>query len=295
MGSYAVVIVPLADVELAADAAFVAGAVAVVELPDGDRVELRIGFDAADLPEVGTRLGERWVVSDLGDDDGSWWDAWRAGAAPVVIGDRMTIVPVGFEAAVTTDLAMTIDPGQSFGYGGHPTSRLCLSLLAGLVRPGDRVLDVGSGSGVLAIAAALLGAAEVVAVDTDPAAVAATSINVEANAVGALVSVGDGSVRWNGPFAVVVANLLAVDLVGLAPQLTEAAGIHGVIVLSGLLADRWAHVEQAFAGAGFAVGRVSELEGWIALVLWRSAGPLPCNAQNPRYVSSTEVSRGRTD
>jgi ribosomal protein L11 methyltransferase len=157
-----------------------------------------------------------------------------------------------------------IDPGRAFGSGAHTTTRLVLERL--VERSPVTVLDVGCGSGVLAVVAARLGAARVDAIDIDPAAKEATASNAARNAVH--VNVRDESLdALDGPYDLVLANLLAPVLVAHAPDLVRLVAPGGRLVVSGVLVDRWAHV--AAATKPLRVERVDELEGWAALTLAR--------------------------
>jgi ribosomal protein L11 methyltransferase len=162
-----------------------------------------------------------------------------------------------------------VDPGRAFGSGAHPSTRLALAALVQLVQGGERVLDVGCGSGVLALAALALGGAEAVGVDIDPAAREATTANAARNGMGDRLAVTDSIARAAGPtggrYPLVVANLLLPDLVSLAPEIATAVHEHGALVVSGVLEGQRADLEQAFAGASV-VAAAGE-DGWLALTL----------------------------
>ncbi|MEX1296583.1 MAG: 50S ribosomal protein L11 methyltransferase [Candidatus Limnocylindrales bacterium] len=209
-----------------------------------------------------------------------WANAWKAHFPVMRFGRRIVIKPTwrDFEPA-PDDVVIALDPGMAFGTGLHPTTRLCLEGLErwateGLVE-GARVLDVGSGSGVLAVGAALLGAGPVRAVDTDPIAVDSTAQNASRNRVA--VDVRQGSLPVDdGPFDLVFANLVASILVELAGALAAsvrpgdgASGSGGRVLASGIFIDREPEVRRAFAAAGLRViGREQETD-WVALDLER--------------------------
>jgi ribosomal protein L11 methyltransferase len=169
-------------------------------------------------------------------------------------------------------LARPLDPGMAFGTGLHPTTRLCLAGLedwAGQsLLDGVRVLDVGCGSGILGIAAALLGAGEVFAIDTDPIAVEATRANAALNGLGDRLVARHGSLPATGePYPLVVANLIASLLVDLAPTLAEAVEPGGRLLASGIFVDRESEVVAALSSVRFEVVRRWADGDWVALDL----------------------------
>jgi len=210
-----------------------------------------------DLPLAG-----RWEPVD----DRGWQVAWREGLEPVVVG-AVTITPPWRDPA--GDLVVTVDPGQAFGTGHHETTTGCLAALQELPLTGRALLDVGTGSGVLAIAAALLGAAPVVAIDTDPQAAAAARSNAAAN--GAAVEVLDGSVEVvdGRTFDVVVANLDTNTIVRLAPALVAATAASGSLIVSGVSVDRLDEAAEALRAAGVDA-RPRPGREWAVLVAQRA-------------------------
>jgi ribosomal protein L11 methyltransferase len=187
------------------------------------------------------------------------------------VGRRIVIKPTWRRhRAAPDEVVLALDPGMAFGTGLHPTTRLCLAALDALadrgIVEGARALDVGCGSGILAIAAVRLGAASVLGVDTDPIAIEATAANAARNRLGRRVRARDGSVpTGEPPFDLVLANLIASVLIGLAPRLAGELRRGGTLLASGIFVDREADVRTAFADAGLDVrGRTVEGE-WIAL------------------------------
>jgi ribosomal protein L11 methyltransferase len=201
-----------------------------------------------------------------------WAEAWKEHFPVMRVGQRIVIRPTWREhAAAPADVVISLDPGMAFGTGLHPTTRLCL---AGIERWGEdallsdaRVLDVGTGSGILAIAAALLGASYVLGVDTDPLAVATARANAAANGLADLIEARTGSLPLAPPtqFHLVVANLISGLLIDLAPELAATLRPGGRLLAGGIYRDRESEVKSAFQSAGLGmVGRMAE-EDWVAL------------------------------
>jgi ribosomal protein L11 methyltransferase len=203
--------------------------------------------------------------------EADWAEAWKAHFPVLRVGRRLVIKPTWRRhRAAPDDIVLALDPGMAFGTGLHPTTRLCLAALDDLADRGAldaaRVLDIGCGSGILAIAAAKLGGATVLGVDTDPIAVEATVANAERNGLGAQISARLGSLpSGEAPFDVILANLIASLLVTLAPLLRDELRPGATLLASGIFVDRETDVRDAFATVGLAVTR-RLIEGeWIAL------------------------------
>jgi ribosomal protein L11 methyltransferase len=210
--------------------------------------------------------------------EADWAEAWKSHFPVLRIGRRMVIRPTWREhAALPGDVVLSLDPGMAFGTGLHPTTRLCLAALETLADEGyltrgrgadgtARVIDVGCGSGILAIAAASLGAGDLLGVDTDPIAVESTLANSRLNGHQDRLRVRQGSVpSGEGPFDIVLANLIASLLVMLAEPLRDELAPGGRILASGIFRDREGDVRTAFEAAGMTVTRRWAEEDWVAL------------------------------
>jgi ribosomal protein L11 methyltransferase len=203
--------------------------------------------------------------------EADWAEAWKAYFPVLRVGRRLVIRPTWLDAEPgPDDVVLDLDPGMAFGTGLHPTTRLCLIALESLADRGRlrgaRVLDVGCGSGILAIAAAKLGAASVVGIDVDPIAVEATLANAATNGLSGRISARLGSLPSGlPPFDVASANLIASLLVELAPALAAELRRHGTLVSSGIFIDREADVRWAFAKALLDVGETWDEGDWVAL------------------------------
>jgi ribosomal protein L11 methyltransferase len=195
-------------------------------------------------------------------DDRDWVKATQAQFGPIRVTDDLWIVPSWCAPPAPAARNVVLDPGLAFGTGTHPTTRLCLQWLAQNVDARASVLDYGCGSGILAIAAAKLGASRVVGVDIDPQALAATRDNAARNGVAVQVA----SVETLGAerFSIVAANILANPLVLLAPALAARVHPGGRLALSGILASQADAVHAAYAGA-FAMDVWRADDGWVLL------------------------------
>ena len=206
-------------------------------------------------------------------DDADWTDGWKAGYVPQRIG-RVVIVPSWLDEPIGPDeVALRLDPGMAFGTGLHPTTRGCLTLLQSTSPMPSTILDVGSGSGILALAGLRLGAERAVCYDTDPLAVEATLANAAANGLGDCVIGYLGSlpeVPAGEPYALVLANLVAAVLIDLAGPLAAHTAPGGTLLASGIIEGRADEVVAALTSAGFALeGRVDDGE-WVSLQLRHS-------------------------
>lgn len=206
-------------------------------------------------------------IREIAEED--WADNWKTHFRPQAIGTRLYVCPPWEARAPADRVAIVIDPGMAFGTGQHATTRGCLTLLEWAIaeRPVERALDLGTGSGVLAIALAKLGVSEVWAVDTDPQAIAAARANAARNRVAASLHFAANVDAVPGVFEVIVANLFANMLQELAPTLSRRLAPGGVLVCSGLLSEEEARVRGVFEACGMAVRRRYNEAGWVTLGL----------------------------
>jgi ribosomal protein L11 methyltransferase len=210
-------------------------------------------------------------------DEADWAEAWKAHFPVLRVGRRLVVRPTWRRhRRDPEDVVLALDPGMAFGTGLHPTTRLCLAAIEALADrgtlAGTRVLDVGCGSGILAIAALRLGASTADGLDTDPIAVEATLANAGRNSLRRRIGVRLGSLPTGQPvFDVVLANLIAGVLVALAGDLEAELRPGGTLLASGIFIDREGEVREAFEGAGLLVrGRTAEGD-WVALEAVRRA------------------------
>jgi ribosomal protein L11 methyltransferase len=221
-------------------------------------------------------------------DEESWAEAWKKQYHRLRIGRRTVIVPA-WEAydPGEGEVVIRLEPGMAFGTGLHPTTRLCLQAMEAAVMPGSNVLDVGTGSGVLAIAAALLAAGTVVALDADPVAVRIAGENAAANGVAGRVEVRHGSLPGGeavplsfamagslplleaGEFDLVLVNILAPVIAAMAPALAARTRPGGSLIAAGLILDQEPAVIDALRRQGLEIAARSQEEDWVCLLARR--------------------------
>jgi ribosomal protein L11 methyltransferase len=202
-----------------------------------------------------------------------WENAWKAHFTLLRVGKRLIIKPTWQEYASSgAEVLVELDPGMAFGTGHHPTTRMCLEELEQRVRPGMQILDLGTGSGILAIAAVKLGVASVVALDVDSMAVKAAGENIQYNRVTRKVRLFAGTLPnpkvLPGSMDLVVANITARAIAEVARPIAEALAPGGVLIASGIIMERQADVETALQGV--MVIRERRTDGdWVTLVAER--------------------------
>lgn len=217
-------------------------------------------------------IGENTVsIVEVNEED--WATAWKQYYHPVKISERFTIVPTweDYTPVSTDELIIELDPGMAFGTGTHPTTVMCLQALEKVVQQGDRVVDIGTGSGVLSIGAALLGAKSVHALDLDEVAVRAAKENVELNKVSDTVSVFHGNLldTVKEPADVVVANILAEIILSFTDDAFTIVKPGGLYVTSGIIGAKRDDVKAALEASGFEIEEVLMMEDWVAIIARR--------------------------
>ena len=217
-----------------------------------------------DVPDLLRRLGlpsdHEHQLETVEEQD--WVRLTQSQFDPIRISDRLWIVPSWHEPPDPSAVCIELDPGLAFGTGSHPTTRLCLAWLEAHIKGGESVLDYGCGSGILAIAAARLGASPVLGVDLDPQAVAASRDNAQRNAVTAEFHLPDGLPA--GTFDILVANILTNPLRALMPLLSARVRPGGLIALSGILSEQAEEI-LAIYGRDFDMRLWREEDGWVCL------------------------------
>jgi len=236
-------------------------------LPAGESARLRRSLRLA-LRFAPLQRPPRWRRARRLPEDG-WRDAWKRYFGVLRVGQRLVVKPSWAKYTPREgDIVIQIDPGLAFGTGQHPTTAMCLRALEELVEPGMAVLDLGTGSGILAMAAARLGADRVLALDLDPQAVKAARRNAAHSGLAGVVEVREGTLDEEGgdPFDLIVANISGEAIKRLAPAFARSLNAGGWVVASGFLEDAAGGLALAIESVGLAVERVLAEGAWRAIV-----------------------------
>ena len=236
---------------------------------DEKLASIRAGLDEIAARGVDTKPAE-FSVTRVQDED--WANSWKAYFHTDKVGERVVIQPSWEEYDPQEgEVVLRLDPGAAFGTGTHPTTAMCLRAMERLIKPGMTVFDVGTGSGVLAIAAAKLGAKKVRAVDYDATAVRVARENIEANGVADVVSTAESDLfsALPGRAGLVTANLIADLVIRLLPDLGAHLETGGALLASGIIESRAQEVREAAETAGFFVAEDHEEKEWHAMVIRR--------------------------
>ncbi len=221
----------------------------------------------ASLQTLGLAVPAAPVIAALA--DGNWAEAWREHFRPLAVGRRLLIAPPWDVPRATDRLVLIIEPGRAFGTGHHGTTAGCLDLLERAVdgQPFESAIDLGTGSGILALAAARLGVGRVVAVDEDPDAIAAATANAELNGVARQVEcrLGDAAALELAPAPLVLANLLTAAHLRMAPRYRRLLTAGGTLVLGGILDAEAGGVSDVMRARALVPVETRSIDGWSTL------------------------------
>lgn len=221
------------------------------------------------LTNYGIDIGKN-IVSLVEVNEEDWATAWKKYYHPVKISNRFTIVPTWeeYEKESSDELIIELDPGMAFGTGTHPTTVLCIQAIERYVKENDEIIDVGTGSGVLSIAAALLGAKDVLALDLDQVAVESARSNMELNKVQSIVTVDQGNLLKGvtKQADVIVANILAEIILLFTNDAYALVKPGGYFITSGIIAPKKQEVKESMEAAGFDIVEVVQMEDWVAII-----------------------------
>ena len=244
---------------------------AITNESDLETLQLKIAEElkqiAAYLP-IGTG---RMEVSVKNEDD--WANAWKKYYKPFRLGHHIHIVPtwIDEDEDLPGDVRITMDPGMAFGSGTHETTSMCITMLEDLIQGGERVYDIGCGSGILGITAAKVGAGKVICSDLDANAVLVAKENVEMNKVDDRTEVYMGDLLEVPAYLeaqadVVESNIIADGIIGLAPNVRSVIKDHGYFICSGIIKERRQDVEDALNASGYTIKQVMEKGSWVAIL-----------------------------
>ncbi len=204
--------------------------------------------------------------------DEDWANNWKQYFHPEKIGERIVVKPSWEDyTPINDEIVIELDPGMAFGTGTHATTSMCIQLLEEYIKPDMKVFDVGTGSGILAIAAAKLGAGEIQAADYDPVAVEVAKENIAENKENGHIAIFQSDLLKNmtGSADVIIANIIADIIIRMFDDVDTKLNPHGVILTSGIIADRIPEVIEKAERQGFVVDKMNEKSGWAAIIFRR--------------------------
>jgi ribosomal protein L11 methyltransferase len=238
-------------------------------LPEDERLdEWRMRLEEG-IARLGNRIGLLYRLRYRQVDEQNWAESWKAFFWPQKIGERIVVKPSWRDYAPRTgEIVIEIDPGMAFGTGTHPTTALCVGLIEAWLHKGDSFLDIGTGSGILMIAAAKLGALRLCGGDRDEMAVRITAANLQRNGIsadGVLLAQAALAAPFQGRFDVVAANILTHVILELLDDIPRLLKPGGIFICSGIIAENQTLVAGKMKAKGFAILDAPEKEGWVAI------------------------------
>lgn len=233
----------------------------------GSEAELRAQIDDQfdhfrDSMEIGSGWVDREVVADT-----DWAENWKQYYETVRLTPRLVINPswIAYEPK-PDEIVIQMDPGSAFGTGTHETTAMCARLLDQLIQPGDSVLDLGTGSGILAMIAARLGAGSVEAIDIDPLAVQVARRNISDNALDIVCHAGELNDAHRSRYRLIVANIIADVIEPLMPELADRLDTQGMLIVSGIIDEKAAAIRRAAAACHLVCTETVNEHDWVAMV-----------------------------
>lgn len=232
-----------------------------------DDIDQYIKNKLNEIKEMGIDIGEgKVIIGSVNEED--WANNWKKYYKPTRIGNRIVVKPIWEEYKKEgNDIVIELDPGMAFGTGTHETTRMCVQALEKYIKHQDMIFDVGTGSGILAIAAAKLGSKEVMAVDLDPVAVDSARQNVSFNDI-SNIKVMQGNLLdvVNGKADIVVANIIAEIIILLTDDVKKSLNQGGLFISSGIIRERQEAVTQKLIQSGFEIIEINTDGEWVCIV-----------------------------
>jgi ribosomal protein L11 methyltransferase len=221
------------------------------------------------LKELESRSGISWQIAYSEIDEKNWAESWKSFFWPVKIGEKIVVKPTWREySPEKNDIILEIDPGMAFGTGAHPTSALCLRMIEKHLKPGDSFLDIGTGSGILMIAAAKLGAKRLMGTDTDEVATQIAKENLLLNRINEnifTITVSSLTEKIEDRFDVVAANILTGVILNLLDGVSKNISRNGILICSGITEKNRDTVEEKMKQKGFQIVDVEMTDGWVCI------------------------------
>ena len=219
------------------------------------------------LPEFGMNPHPAEIcLTEVEEED--WSEKWRSGFPPRRVGKRLVIAPTWHEVtSQASEILIRLDPGMAFGTGHHPTTQISMELLEKVIRKGDTVADIGTGSGILSIAAAKLGAKQVDAVELDGTVMPIATENIQSNGVAPIVRLkqGDGLKALCGTYHLIISNIVTEAILRMIPQYTQFLKREGRVILSGIMVKEANQVENELQAYDFHCIEIRELDDWAGI------------------------------
>lgn len=212
---------------------------------------------------------ENHRISTTKVDENDWAESWKKYYKPIRIGRRILIMPSWEEdVSLENDIVIELDPGMAFGTGTHETTMMCTEALEDYVKPYSTVYDIGTGSGILGIVAAKLGATKVLGVDLDPVCVKVANENIEMNNVEDVVEIKNGDLLEvvEGKADIIVSNIIAEIIAGMTPDLKNYLNRGGIFITSGIIIEKIPLVEKALIENGFKILEIKKLNSWACII-----------------------------
>jgi ribosomal protein L11 methyltransferase len=238
-------------------------------LPEDERLDSRRSKLEADIGRLGNHIGLVYRISYREVDEQNWAESWKAFFWPQKVGERIVVKPSWRDYARSPgEIVLELDPGMAFGTGTHPTTALCVQLIERHLKPGDSFLDIGTGSGILLVAAAKLGAGRLCGGDRDEVAVRVAAENLRRNGIDVhRVCLAQGALAapFRGRFEVVAANILTHVIIELLGDVARLLKPGGVFIGSGIIDPNRDLVAGKMREVGFEVLEIRQKEGWVAL------------------------------